>query len=59
MGALAVLLGYSAEVVDTSLPFQAAFNLIVNLAGVGSAYLAVAIYRHVVSPDREFKAIFA
>jgi hypothetical protein len=58
-GALAVLLGSSAEAVDTSLSFQAAFNLLANFAGVGTAYLAVAIYRHVVSPDREFEAIFS
>jgi hypothetical protein len=59
MGAVAVLLGSSEEAVDTWLPFQAAFNLLGNFGGVGTAYLGVAIYRDVVSPDREFERIFA
>lgn len=49
----------SANAIETSPFFVVALNLLVNLGVVGTAYLSVAVFVHVVGNDRPLESVFA
>lgn len=58
-GYFAASAGGAFEDIDTSLPFVVLLNVAVNLGVVGSAYLSVALFDHIVGRDRTVQGIFA